>query len=294
MLIKRNIIYERETDINQGHKNMHVNSIGIFTNPNNDGALDAAEAIRLAAAVRGISCYIDKSLLDIEQFQGLDTTETNTPNLMVAMGGDGTILRAANYAADKGVPLLGINFGRIGFLSEINVDSFSYALDAIREDRFTMDKCMMLACSINGGEPIHCLNEAVLYRKNFSGVVSINVNINGSDAGTVSCDGLIISTPTGATGYSISAGGPIIAPGLDADIITPICPHTLSFRPIIAPPDSKVRLSLNQEGFLAMDGINTERIMPSDVIDITRSNRSVSFIRLGDRNLFQLIRNKLS
>ncbi len=273
---------------------MRVNSIGIFTNPSNDGALDAVQTVRLAASVRGISCYIDKSLQDIDQFQGLETTETHTPDLMIAMGGDGTILRAANYVADKGVPLLGINFGRIGFLSEINVDSFSAALDAISQDKFIVDKCMMLACSINDGEPMLCLNEAVLYRKDFSGVVSINVNINGADAGTVSCDGLIVSTPTGATGYSISAGGPIIAPGMDADIITPICPHTLSFRPIIAPPDSNVCLTLNQEGFLAMDGINTVRVLPSDVIKVTRSSQSVNFIRLGSRNLFQLIRNKLS
>ena len=273
---------------------MRVNSIGIFTNPNNDGALDAVESVRLAASVRGISCYIDKSLMDIEEFQGLDTTEPNTPDLMVAMGGDGTILRAADYAAEKGVPLLGINFGRIGFLSEIDVESFSAALDNIKADRFTMDSCMMLSCRVNGGEPMHCLNEAVLYRKNFSGVVSINVNINGADAGTVSCDGLIVSTPTGATGYTISAGGPIIAPGLDAAIITPICPHTLSFRPIITSKDSVVRLTLKQEGFLAMDGIETQRIVPGDVIDITRSELSANFIRFGERNLFKLIRTKLS
>lgn len=273
---------------------MRVNSIGIFTNPNNDGALDAVEAVRLAASVRGISCYIDKSLMDIEEFQGLDTTEPNTPDLMVAMGGDGTILRAADYAAEKGVPLLGINFGRIGFLSEIDVKSFSTALDAIKEDRFTIDKCMMLCCSINGKEPVHCLNEAVLYRKRFSGVITINVNINGMDAGSVSGDGLIVSTPTGATGYTISAGGPIIASGMDAMIITPICPHTLSFRPIIAPPDSVVRLTLKQEGFLATDGINTEQILPSDMVEITKSNRNAQFIRLGERNLYELIRSKLS
>lgn len=273
---------------------MRVDSIGIFANPNNEGALDAVQTVRSAAAAYGISCYIDKSFLDIEQFHGLETTETNIPNLMVALGGDGTILRAANYAAEKGVPLLGINFGRIGFLSEIDVESFPEALDAIREDRFTADKCMMLSCSVNGGEPIHCLNEAVLYREKFSGVVSINVNINGADAGTVSCDGLIISTPTGATGYSISAGGPIIAHDLDVGIITPICPHTLSFRPIITPPDSTIRLSMGQEGFLAMDGITTVGISSGDVISITRSSRSASFIRFRERNIFQLIRSKLT
>lgn len=273
---------------------MHVDSIGIFANPNNEVALDAVDAVRHAAAECSISCYIDKSFLDMEQFRGLDTTETNTPDIMVALGGDGTILRAANYAAGKGVPVLGINFGRIGFLSEINVESFPMALDAIREDRFILDSSMMLSCRINDGEPIYCLNEAVLYRKNFSGVISINVNINGADAGSVSCDGLIVSTPTGATGYSISAGGPIIAPGLDAEIITPICPHTLSFRPIVTPPDSVICLSMQQEGFLAMDGIDTERVQPGDVVSISRSSRILNFIRLGERNLFHLIRSKLS
>ena len=139
-----------------------------------------------------------------------------------------------------------------------------------------------------------CLNEAVLYRKKFSGVVSITVNVNGIDAGTVSCDGLIVATPTGSTGYSISAGGPVIAPNTDVVIINPICPHTLAFRPIIAPGDSVIELSIKQEGFLGMDGVSTERIVPGDMVRICRSRRSVRFIRLGDRNLYSLIRNKLS
>ena len=104
----------------------------------------------------------------------------------------------------------------------------------------------------------------------------------------------LLATPTGSTGYSISAGGPVIAPNTDVVIINPICPHTLAFRPIIAPGDSVIELSIKQEGFLGMDGVSTERIVPGDMVRICRSRRSVRFIRLGDRNLYSLIRNKLS
>lgn len=114
---------------------------------------------------------------------------------MIAIGGDGTILHAAGYAAEHDIPILGINFGRIGFLSEIDVEGISDALDAIESEQYRTDKCMMLSCSVNGGcAAKDCLNEAVV-QKSSSGVVSITVNVNGIDAGTVSCDGLIVAAP---------------------------------------------------------------------------------------------------
>ena len=249
---------------------MRIQSIGIFANPNNEGALAAVSSVYGVARSRGVKCFIDRSFANMEEFIGYETIQEQVPGLMIAIGGDGTILHAAGYAAEHDIPILGINFGRIGFLSEIDVEG------------------------VNGCAAKDCLNEAVLYRKKFSGVVSITVNVNGIDAGTVSCDGLIVATPTGSTGYSISAGGPVIAPNTDVVIINPICPHTLAFRPIIAPGDSIIELSIKQEGFLGMDGVSTERIVPGDMVRICRSRRSVRFIRLGDRNLYSLIRNKLS
>ena len=243
---------------------MRIQSIGIFANPNNEGALAAVSSVYGVARSRGIKCFIDRSFANMEEFSGYETIQEQVPGLMIAIGGDGTILHAAGYAAEHDIPILGINFGRIGFLSEIDVEGISEALDAIESEQYRTDKCMMLSCSVNGCAAKDCLNEAVLYRKKFSGVVSITVNVNGIDAGTVSCDGLIVATPTGSTGYSISAGGPVI------------------------------ELSIKQEGFLGMDGVSTERIVPGDMVRICRSRRSVRFIRLGDRNLYSLIRNKLS
>ena len=273
---------------------MRIQSIGIFANPNNEGALAAVSSVYGVARSRGIKCFIDRSFANMEEFSGYETIQEQVPGLMIAIGGDGTILHAAGYAAEHDIPILGINFGRIGFLSEIDVEGISDALDAIESEQYRTDKCMMLSCSVNGCAAKDCLNEAVLYRKKFSGVVSITVKVNGIDAGTVSCDVLIVATPTGSTGYSISAGGPVIAPNTDVVIINPICPHTLAFRPIIAPGDSVIELSIKQEGFLGMDGVSTERIVPGDMVRICRSRRSVRFIRLGDRNLYSLIRNKLS
>jgi len=263
---------------------MRVECIEIFANPNSGSVMEAVDTVRAEVEQRGIRCLM-----------GGDMDGGNPEaDIMLAMGGDGTILMAAVGAASRSLPILGVNLGRIGFLSEIGLAELGTALDAIRAGEFRLDKCTMLSCSINGREPFHCLNEAVLYRKRFSGVASINVNINGIDAGSVSCDGLIVSTPTGATGYSISAGGPVIAPNTDVAIITPICPHTLSFRPIITAADSTVRLSMKDEGFVAMDGIYTERILPGDEIVINRSSRTASFFRFTTRNLYSLIRNKLS
>jgi len=273
---------------------MRINSVGIFANPNNDQALNSVMTVCAIASRRNISCCIDSSFSHIRELREMPDICQRKPDIMVALGGDGTILRAASLASQLDIPVLGINFGRIGFLSEITLDELDAAFDRILGDDYFVNSCMMLSCGINDKKPVNCLNEAVHYRKDFSGVVPINVKINGMDAGTVSCDGLIVSTPTGATGYSISAGGPIIAQGLDVDIITPICPHTLSFRPIVAAADSRITLSMSEEGFLSMDGIYTEKILPGDRINICKSDRSVNFIRFEERNIYSLIRNKLS
>ena len=120
------------------------------------------------------------------------------------------------------------------------------------------------------------------------------MEINGLPAGSVRCDGIIASTTTGSTGYSISAGGPVIAPGLDVAIITPICPHTLSFRPIIASADAQMRFSMNSEGYISLDGIYTAEISRDDEIIVYRSERKVAFVKFEERNIYSLIRSKLS
>ena len=147
---------------------MRIQSIGIFANPNNEGALAAVSSVYGVARSRGIKCFIDRTFANMEEFSGYETIQEQVPGLMIAIGGDGTILHAAGYAAEHDIPILGINFGRIGFLSEIDVEGISDALDAIESEQYRTDKCMMLSCSVNGCAAKDCLNEAVLYRKKFS------------------------------------------------------------------------------------------------------------------------------
>ncbi|MDR0840941.1 MAG: NAD(+)/NADH kinase [Christensenellaceae bacterium] len=271
-----------------------MHCIGIFANPHKPDAPAEVQAAITSAEQKGYHCVLDAALQHLPGLGGYPGFDTCPPGILVALGGDGTILRAAALAVSLDIPVLGINFGRIGFLSEISAGDFAGALEAIEAGRYTLDARMMLRCSVNGGEAHHCLNEALLYKRHFSGVADINVTIGAQDAGNVFCDGIIISTPTGATGYSISAGGPVIAPGLDAFIITPICPHTLSFRPIIASDAATMRFSMRSDGYLAMDGMYTQDVNAEDIITVCRSEYNAKFIRLRESNLYALIQNKLT
>ncbi len=269
------------------------NRLGFFTNPERQNAIECLNYALFKAKKLGYSCCVNSEIRN-RVSAAAPTFEEAAPDMIIAFGGDGTILHAAVPAYTYGVPILGVNLGRIGFLSEVPPGEVDDALIRIERDEYTLDPRMMLSCSVNGGENRLCLNEALLYKRSFSGVVDISMEIDGKNAGSVLCDGIIISTSTGATGYSISAGGPVVAPGLDVIIITPICPHTLSVRPIIASGDAQTRFSMNSEGYVSLDGIYTSQISKADEISIKRSDRHVDFVRFGDHNLYQLIRKRLS
>lgn len=215
-------------------------------------------------------------------------------DLLVAIGGDGTILQAVPIATAYDIPILGINTGRVGFLSEISPSEFPEALDRIAHRELEIETHMMVACRVNGQVVCSALNEILIYKQSISGVAHIEVSLNGIDAGTISCDGLIISSPTGATGYSISAGGPVVAPGLDACVITPICPHSLAARPIVAAPDADIRVHMQNNGIIYADGRNIAEITPGDDVRITRSEKCAKFLNVkSGKNIYRLLRQKL-
>ena len=215
-------------------------------------------------------------------------------DLLVVAGGDGTVLRYADCASSREIPVLGVHFGRVGFLSEILFDSFEEALDRLMTGRFGIEERMMLRCTINNDLTVHCLNDILVFKHSFSGTVQIDVTIDGKPVGTVFCDGILAATPTGSTAYSLSAGGPVVAPGLDAILVTSVCSHTLHMRPIVASADSTIEFKVAQNGFVASDGIKVREVQNEDVIRVRRSERKTRFIRFGDTNLFGLIHEKLS
>ncbi|MEL7608555.1 MAG: NAD(+)/NADH kinase [Bacillota bacterium] len=273
---------------------MDFKNIGFIFNPCKHETMDAIPEMVRSARKKGYHCGIGRAYLDL--FKDLDVVEleSSKADLIVAAGGDGTILRAAAVAWERSIPILGVNFGRIGFLSEIDAADFEIALDNIAAGNFSPERRMMLEGTLQNGSIYYCLNDFLLFRHSFEGIAHINVNIDGWDASTIFCDGLIISTPTGATGYSISAGGPVISPGLEVSIITPICPHSLYARPIVCDANDELVLTMYCQGHFSVDGQLVWEFAPEDVVRIRKASHGVDFIRFAERNLYSLIREKLT
>jgi len=216
------------------------------------------------------------------------------PDLLVVVGGDGTLLRFAAAAAERKIPILGVNLGRIGFLSEITAEQFSESIQRIQAGEGMMEERMMLECRINGEEYPSCLNDILISKRSFSGTILVDLFCDGKRVGSVFSDGIIASTPTGSTAYNLSAGGPVVTQNLDSIIVTPVCSHTLHIRPVVSAPDSIWTFHVNGEGFVAGDGIQLRHVDPNDRITVTRSTQKTTFIRFCEQNVFELISRKLT
>lgn len=260
--------------------------IGFAANLEKEGVLPHRDSMMRYAAEAGYDCRFYASVDEL-------ALETNRPDCLVVIGGDGCLLRYARPAAVAGIPILGVNLGRIGFLSEIVTDEFAAALRRIASGDYAILERMTLSARVNDGEPAICLNDVLTFKHSFSGVVQIDVCVDGMDVGTVFCDGIIAATPTGATAYSLSAGGPVVAPGLDTILVTPICSHTLHFRPVVSDAESKWEFRVNGKGVVALDGMRTDAVATGDVISVTRGDVRAKFISLTSKNIFSLIRKKL-
>ena len=245
----------------------------------------ASERLMQTAERAGFDC----SILDRDR-RLFDDGET----VIVAVGGDGNFIRTAQIACEADLPVFGVNFGHVGFLTERTEADFSEALACLKNGAYRIESRSMLSVSVNGKPAHDCLNDLLVYKKSFSGVARIAFAIDGNPAGDFSGDGIVVATSTGATGYSLSAGGPIVSDGLDAMVITPICAHTLHFRPIVAPLDAVITMCMADGGVLAADGDRFCSVQSGDRITVQKSARTVRFLTFGTRNLFRLISEKLN
>ena len=261
--------------------------IGFAANPLKEGALQTRDSLLRLTAERGIGHVLITDAAALLQ-------EPRPVDILVVVGGDGSLLRYADAASSLKIPLLGVNLGRIGFLSELSEQAFPDARDRLLEGAYTIERRMMLRCTINEEAPLYCLNDIVVFKRTFSGVTEINIQINGAEVGTVFCDGVIAATPTGSTAYSLSAGGSILADGLDAISVTTVCPHTLHIRPIVTAADADIRFSVADSGIVSVDGMRIHEVHRGDSIRVTGASRTTDFIRFGKSDLFRLIHEKLS
>lgn len=272
---------------------MDTISLGFVTNPRRENLARALCAAVRVAQDMGFTCVAEEAFREAAGTEIL--SDTHRPDMLFALGGDGTILRAAPLALRYDIPICGVNLGRIGFLSEMGTDRLRQALGAIQRRAYTIDSRLVLCCTLNERTTFVSANDVLLYKSSFSGVVGVQVWVDGADAGVVYGDGLIVSTPTGATGYSISAGGPVIAPGVDVALITPVCPHSLTFRPIVTSADADIHFSVaDGAAHLAVDGTPVADVGAEDRIRIGRAPQRLKFVRLAPRNLYALIRDKLT
>ena len=215
-------------------------------------------------------------------------------SVIIAVGGDGNLIRTAHVACREDLPLFGVNCGRIGFLTEWTEDRFPEALQKLAKGDFTIETRSMLTVSVNGERMRDCFNDLLVYKHSFSGVAKISLSLNGQEMGDLFGDGAVVATSTGATGYSLSAGGPILADGIDAMVITPICAHTLHFRPVVSSISSEIAIVMGDRGHRAADGDRVRAVSAGDRITVTRSDKVVRLMTFGTRNLFRLITEKLT
>ncbi len=221
-------------------------------------------------------------------------------DLAVVFGGDGSMLRAARTLADARVPILGINLGKFGFLTEGTAEEARDVLDDVLEDRCKIVERMMLQCRLlRDGECIEKsvgLNDVVVSPSAMSRLIDIDFHVNDQLVTTYRADGLIVSTPVGSTGHSLSAGGPIVYPGMDCFVVAPICPHTLTNRPLILPPDTEMKFAMEQSAehpAVTVDGQTTMELQQGDRVTVRKADRPLRLVRTDRRTFFETLHNKL-
>jgi NAD+ kinase len=221
-------------------------------------------------------------------------------DLVIAIGGDGNLLRAARCVAGHDVPLIGVNRGRLGFLTDITPEQMITALDRILAGDFLAEQRLLLGASIRGvsAPPMFALNDVVLQKGDSGRILDFETSVDGSYVNTHGGDGLIVATPTGSTAYALSCNGPIIRPDVDALVMVPICPHTLSDRPLVVPRSSviTVEVAADQDGsaLITCDGEELGALEPAQVLEIRTAKESVTLLHPTDYNYYDLLRSKLN
>jgi NAD+ kinase len=218
---------------------------------------------------------------------------------MISLGGDGTLLDTVTFVQDTGIPVLGINYGRLGFLASIGRDELHSAVTALINRTYVLDKRTLLHLDANAplfGKVPYALNEITIHKKDTSPMIKIHTYLNGEFLNTYWADGLIVATPTGSTGYSLSCNGPVIFPDSASFVITPVSPHNLNIRPIVVPDDTIISFEVEgrTDGFLCTLDSRRELVDKDVQLAIKKEIFSINLVRLNENNFLQTLRNKLS
>lgn len=279
--------------------------IGIVSRPRRSDLLAVLPALLEWLEVRGISAACDEeaaSLLRVKgPAQGFPRAELAArSDMLLVLGGDGTMLAAARVSAPRGVPILPINMGSLGFLTSFTLEEMYPALERVLAGQHVVSERVLLEVSLQRAglplEPQVVLNEAVVNKGALARMIELILTIDGEFVCRYRADGLIVATPTGSTAYSLSAGGPIVHPAVESFLITPICPHTLSDRPVVVRDTSSVEVQIQgsaESVFLTLDGQKGIPLQPTDRVRIVRAASKLKLIQPAKKSYFEILRSKL-
>jgi NAD+ kinase len=269
-----------------------IRDIFVFFNENNVEMIIEAEFLRLLYDKQ----IVKKEYKTFQSYKELDSSF----DIMISIGGDGTILRAATLVRDSGIPILGINAGRLGFLAMVQKDEIAEFLQFVIEKKYTISERTLISLSsspeISEIEDINfAMNEISVSRKDTTSMITIETYLDGEFLNSYWADGLIIATPTGSTGYSMSCGGPILTPNVASFVITPIAPHNLNARPLVIPDDTEIRLKISgrEEQYLVSLDSRIASVKNESILTIKKTPFKIKMVEIQEETFLKTLRNKL-
>lgn len=273
--------------------------LGVVGHRGYDGLGDVLRRLTELSQRLGLQLAFEPDLHELAGEHEL-LTDPDRLDALLTLGGDGTLLRGARALGGRAVPILGINLGRLGFLTSCGVDDLEPGVERLARGDFTAERRMTLdvrALDEAGAERQRwfALNDVVLHKGGFARMVSLHVAANGESIASYSADGIVVATPTGSTAYSLSAGGPIVYPTVETLLLTPICPHSLTQRPLVLPPDATIEVTLVSEGelFVAVDGTKGPELKPGQQVRIRCAPHRTLILRNPEVDPFDILRAKL-
>src|SRR6266481_5016512 len=285
-----------------------IKRIGVVVKPHQPDALATLCHLTEWLNARGIKLIggldVDGERIEHETGCEVETVKdeklAETVDLMLVLGGDGTMIATARMLGDKEVPVIGVNYGGLGYLAEFPIEELFPALEAILNGHYQVEPRVMLAAELRRGEELvtktRVLNDVVMNKSALARIIEIETYLDDQFVNSFRADGLIVSTPTGSTAYNLSAGGPVIYPSMNAVVITPICPFTLSNRPIVVPDESTIEVRLmtdNEDVALTLDGQVGFPLQAGDRVVIRKSHSTFNLVQPASRNYFDVLRDKL-
>ena len=287
------------------HGRPPIGRVGLYVSWHREAAREATGPLAEALCRAGVALQTSRDVADHTGIacEVVSLDEVVNADLVIVLGGDGSLLHVARRAAPLGVPVLGVDMGSFGFLADSDLEALHRKLDDILRGEFAVEERLMLQATVRRGGaelgPWLGLNDAVMGVLSYSNLLRFAIRLDHEDVAEYSADGVIVATPTGSTAYSLSAGGPVVDPQAESLIITPICPHTLQSRPVVVSPDTVVSVTIAREGenrsdiVLDLDGQHMSDLKVGDTVVTRRAEHRARLVRIGASTFYSRLRDKL-